>query len=135
MTVRSWLLLGMGCASLVVLASQSQAHKGHHHNLKVLPPGLGDPLDEGMKKMSKGLGVKCKTCHVREDYDRDDLPAKAAAREFLRKALRAAPAQRADALKKLLADLKLERAQDETKVWEALDLWKQAAPKQSVQQH
>lgn len=129
MTSRRWLLLGTGYAALLALAGQSQAHKGHHHNLKVLPPGLGEPLDQGMKKMSKGLGVKCKTCHVGDDYDRDDLPAKAAAREFLRKALRAEPAQRAEALKKLLADLKLERAQDEAKLWEALDLWKQAAPK------
>lgn len=128
MTARRWVYLGVGFAALGLLASRSQAHQGHHHNLKVLPQGLGKPLDEGMKKLAKGLGVKCNACHIPDEYDKDDVPGKTAAREFLRKALQAEPAQRADALKKLLVDLKLKRTQDENKIWEALDLWKQAVP-------
>ena len=102
------------------------AHGGHHKNIKVLPVHEEEALDDGMKKLAKGLGVQCRSCHIKGNYASDALPQKVAARQFLSATLKETDqVKRAAALKDLLAALKLKATKDEAKIWEALALWRQ----------
>jgi hypothetical protein len=110
------------CAAFALAPLSAFAHgtKGHQ-NLKVLRQQNHRKLDAGMKLLTKGLGVKCGTCHVKGEYDRDDLPAKIAARDFMTQTIGVKdPAQRSEALDELLLALDLERPKDEAKVWKAV---------------
>lgn len=102
-----------------------RAHGGQHKNLKVIPMHDADALDAGMKKLAKGLGTQCRTCHVKGNYASDSLPQKLAARRFLSAALgEGDPGRRSAALKDLLQALRLKAPKDEPKIWEALAQWK-----------
>lgn len=94
-------------------------------NLKVLAKDQGKTLGNGMKALSKGLGVECKACHVKGKFDSDEIPAKEAARTFFGATVgQPDKARREEALKTLLAAMKIEKAKDEKKVWEGVDLLK-----------
>ena len=97
---------------------------GGHKNLKVLPQ-VGDEIGNGMRKLDKGLGVSCRACHVKDAYEKDDLPAKIAARKFFAE-VRATedPAARKAALQALLKVLGKAKANDEAQVWLAFEHWK-----------
>jgi hypothetical protein len=113
---------------LTAFATSSIAHehgpKGHQ-NLKVLADLPHKQFDTSMKAFSKGLGVKCTACHVEGAYEKDDLPTKQAAREFMTAVIgESDQAKRGEALKKLLGALKIETVKDEAKVWQAVSGWK-----------
>jgi len=54
-------------------------------NLKVLPPGWSkSKVNDYMKKqVSRGLGVKCDACHVKDDFAADSNKKKLAARKMI----------------------------------------------------
>lgn len=114
--------------SLIVM-STAQAHGPHGHaNIKVLPKHMKKKLDRGMKLLSKGLGVKCKACHIKGKWDKDDRPAKVKARAFFKVVLNETDeAKKKERLKQLTMALKLECVKSPEKVWAAFELWKQAA--------
>lgn len=93
-------------------------------NLKVLA-GDKKSIDAGMKELSKGLGVKCEACHVKGAFDKDDVAAKAASRDFLTATVGDADAdKRAKALASLLAALKIDAPKRAESVWAAVGRFK-----------
>jgi hypothetical protein len=128
--------IGALLLSTFVLSSRAEAHgpKGHQ-NLEVLRRQSDKKFDASMKSFSKGLGVKCSACHVKGAYDRDDLPAKEAAREFMAATIgERDPTKRALALEELLDALELESAKDEARVWRTVGAWKRK-PAQRAAHH
>jgi hypothetical protein len=106
-------------------APLSSALADEPKNLKVLDPTLGKKIGAGMKSLSKGLGTKCESCHVKGKLDLDDKGEKLKAREFLAAVIgEKDQAKRDGELKKLLGELKLDKAKDPAIVWEAVDMWK-----------
>jgi len=105
--------------------SLAHAHGKGHKNLKVLADVDHKQFDAGMKAFNGGLGVKCVACHVKGEFEKDDKPAKLAAREFMTAAIgESDQAKKSEALEKLLGALKREKAEDEAKVWQAVAGWK-----------
>jgi hypothetical protein len=126
MTIRRIIIaLGLAIGVAAPVAALAHGAKGHR-NLEVIAEGHDDhkAVDKGMKQLSKGLGVKCTTCHVKGKYERDDLPAKLAAREFLDATIDQRDAEkRQTALAELLSALKLEKPKNEARIWTAVDSW------------
>lgn len=120
----------LAVAMVVAAPAVAAAHGGKKHkNLKVLADSK-KALGDGMKLLSKGLGVKCTACHVKGKLARDAKPAKIAARNFLGAVLEAdAPAVRAEALKTLLQTMSLKAAKDERKIWSAIEVFRSAKGK------
>ena len=76
------LTLALTCGA-GLLASEAEAKKPYE-NLKVLADN-GKTLEKGMKSLTKGLGVKCKACHVKGKFESDDMETKVKARDFFTK--------------------------------------------------
>jgi len=90
---------------------------GPPKNLKVLEFN-GKDFKSGMKLFTKGLGVKCKACHIKGKFDSDEMKSKVAGRDFLKATLAEKDQGKKDAaLKALLAVLKIDAAKDPAKVW------------------
>ncbi len=53
-------------------------------NIQVLKGMPASELRPAMMRFSRALGVKCDYCHVAREFDKDDKPAKATAREMIR---------------------------------------------------
>jgi hypothetical protein len=118
------MLLSFG--AWLIFEAPAVAHGDHgHKNLKVLDPASHKALDDGMKVLAKGLGVECTACHVKGEFDKDDLPGKEVARRFFTEAVgEHDPSKRAQALAPLLEALKLSAPKDAAKIWAAIDSWK-----------
>lgn len=115
--------------ALVALVSGSLAwgHGAGHKNLKLLAKVSHDDLEDGMADFAKGLGVKCVTCHLKNNYASDEKPAKVAARKFLAASLaEPAPARRSVALQELLKQMAIQTPKDEARIWKALERWQSA---------
>lgn len=115
--------------ALAALVSGSLAwgHGAGHKNLKVLAKVSHDDLEDGMADFAKGLGVKCVTCHLKNNYASDEKPAKVAARTFLAASLaEPAPARRSAALQELLKQMAIQTPKDEARIWKALERWQSA---------
>lgn len=115
--------------ALAALVSGSLAwgHGAGHKNLKVLAKVSHDDLEDGMADFAKGLGVKCVTCHLKNNYASDEKPAKVAARKFLAASLaEPAPARRSVALQELLKQMAIQTPKDEARIWKALERWQPA---------
>lgn len=109
------------------VAAPAAAHGDKKHkNLKVLDHSLGKAIGKGMKGLTKGLGVKCKACHVKGKLHLDDVAAKGVARDFIKTALMAPTPGEAQkkALMTLLKALKLDKAKNEAKIWAGVDKWR-----------
>jgi len=111
----------------VVSVSLAWGHGAGHKNLKVLAKVSHDDLEDGMEDFAKGLGVKCVTCHVKNNYGSDEKPAKVAARKFLAASLaERVPARRSAALQELLTQMTIQTPKDEARIWKALERWQPA---------
>ena len=114
------LLIAFGASSV----AYAHGPKGHQ-SLKVLRHQTNKKFDAGMKSLSRGLGVKCSACHVKGAYEKDDVPAKEAARDFMTATIgERDKTKKSEALAELLEELDLEKAKDEAKVWQAVRSWK-----------
>jgi cytochrome c553 len=123
--VRSWLISAIVAAASSMSMPARAAEPDDPVNLVVLKTVDKARLKRGMKQLSVGLGAMCSRCHVKDAYESDDKPAKIAARVFIREALAAKTADdRREALAKMLVALDRNDANDEPKVWSAIDLWK-----------
>jgi len=91
-----------------------------YKNLQVLSD---DGLTKGMKAMADGLGVSCRTCHVKDANHLDDVAVKPEARKFIKAVLDAGadPDARAAALKPFLNAAKRDGLKDEAKFWSAFE--------------
>ncbi|MCC7383962.1 MAG: hypothetical protein IT384_19125 [Deltaproteobacteria bacterium] len=110
----------------VALGAPAGAHEGHEHkNLKVLAGVPEKKLDEGMKSMAKGLGVKCTACHIDKHWDKDEKKTKLEARAFFEKVV-AGPedADRKIALDALVHAVGLKNVRDEALIWQAVALFR-----------
>lgn len=109
--------------ALSATALTGEAQAGEPKNLKVLKFN-GKPFKKGMKSFTKGLGVKCKACHIKGKFDSDDMKTKIAGREFLKLTVGEKDQGKRDAaLKTLLSALKLDAAKKTGKVWAGIDLF------------
>jgi hypothetical protein len=94
-------------------------------NLKILDGTDKKAFDKGMKTFSKGLGVKCNACHVKGEFDNDQIATKGEARRFFNMSVgEKDTAKRESALAELLKALKVEKAKDPKSVWAAVDGFK-----------
>jgi len=92
---------------------------------QTLSPELGENLDKGMKQLAKGLGAKCSSCHVKDDYESDKKKNKRNTREFIQSVIDNTDAEKRQAsLKKLLEALKIKRVRSEASLWAAFKTWK-----------
>ncbi|MEM7676590.1 MAG: hypothetical protein AAF449_11365 [Myxococcota bacterium] len=115
------LLFAVG-AVLLGLSWASPAEAKKYKNLKVLADN-GKALKKGMKKMTRGLGVKCKACHIKGKWDKDDVQAKVKSREFFEAVVGSEDAAAKEAaLKALLKVLELEKAKKPDMLWEGMAL-------------
>ncbi|MEE2903002.1 MAG: hypothetical protein VYC39_11760 [Myxococcota bacterium] len=108
---------------LAFCINSSDAKAKKNKNLTVLDKELGKKVGKGMKHLTKGLGVKCVSCHVKGKMAEDGVPNKEHTREFIKAVLKN-PAAKEAALAKLLKDMKLEKAKKPEKVWKAFEIWK-----------
>lgn len=111
------LCLGIG----LTLPQTAEAADEKPKNLKVLEFN-GKDFKKGMKLMTKGLGVKCKACHIKGKYESDEMKEKLAGREFLEATVgkKDADARKA-ALAKLLKEMKIEKPRDDKQIWAGVD--------------
>lgn len=110
--------LGLSLAMGAAVPHLGQAHE-KFENLKVLKDN-GSRLEKGMRELTKGLGVKCKSCHLKGAFEKDDIEAKVLTRPFLVTAMKNTDAEaRNAALKPLLTALKLEKAKKPERIWKA----------------
>jgi hypothetical protein len=125
MTVRSFLVpLAIVATASIGLLRIASADEEKHENLKVLADN-GKDLDNGMKALTKGLGVKCEACHVKGERASDKLPTKEDARKFLTAVVgEKDKAKRDEALKSLLTALKLEKAKNPDELWKGIEQFK-----------
>ncbi len=101
------------------LSTSASAHE-KFKNLKVLKDN-GKDLEKGMKNLTKGLGVKCKACHVKGEFESDKLPTKEATRTFLKAVVGEADQGKKDAaLAKLLKEMKVEKLKKADKFWKGV---------------
>lgn len=106
---------------VALTADDAEAAKPYK-NLKVLKDN-GKQLEKGMKKLTKGLGVKCKTCHVKGKFDADDKDTKVKSRKFFEATVgEKDPAKRAAALEELKTLLKLKEVRKEKKIWKGVEM-------------
>ena len=110
-------------ASLIATPMVAVAHgpKGHE-NLQVIEHADHKTLDAGMKELTKALGAKCSTCHVKGDYASDALQAKLEARALIETALATDDqTKRSAALEDLLKAMDKTAQKNEANVWKAID--------------
>lgn len=119
-TLRS-LTLGLGLG-LFLTASNPAAADGPPKNLKVLKSTTdGKVLEKAMKELSKGLGVKCASCHVKGKFDSDEVKAKEASRKFLSAVLGESDAEKRNkALADMLPALELKEVKNADVIWKGL---------------
>jgi hypothetical protein len=92
-----------------------------HRNLRVLAD-TGRVLENGMKSLAKGLGVKCDACHVKGIWEDDSRQGKVEARAFLSATIGERRNEKRElALSGLLTALKLREPKSEAQVWRAVD--------------
>ena len=85
----------------------------------------GPMLKRSMKDFSKGLGVKCTTCHIKRDYDSEEKAMKDKTRPFFRAVVgEKDPAVREKALADLLKLLELDAPRDVDKLWKGINAMK-----------
>lgn len=107
---------------LAVAAAPAEAHE-KAKNLKVIKD-TGEKMEKGMKQLSKGIGVKCKSCHIKKKYDKDDKKAKLAARDFLKKVVGEEDEKKKKAaLAELLKAMKIEKARDTERIWKGVAIF------------
>ena len=117
-TIVASLALTIGLAS----AQPAEAKKGYK-NLKVLKD-TGKDLKKGMKKLTKGLGVKCKSCHIKGKWDKDDVQVKDTTRKFLKAVVGETDQGKKDAaLKALLKALDKPAAKDADLMWSGVSMF------------
>jgi hypothetical protein len=121
-------LSAMAIASALMFGLQGAAFADEKaKNLKVLED-TGKDLGKGMKAFSKALGVECKACHVKGEFDSDKVAEKETARKFLAASVGEKDQAKKDAaLKDLLDALKLKEAKNPAGVWEAVGMFKKKA--------
>lgn len=106
---------------LVAFATSAEA--AGHKNLKVIKDN-GKILKKGMKNLTKGLGVRCKACHVKGKWASDEVAAKEKTRAFLRATVGVSDvAQKEQALDELLKVLKIDKAKNATRVWKGVSMF------------
>lgn len=82
---RSFRLLRPTCPALIVVASlAAYSQVADFRNLEVLGGVAPPQMAIIMQATSVSLGVDCDHCHVPGDFARDDIPAKATARNMMR---------------------------------------------------
>lgn len=113
-------IAGLGFA---LSSAPNDASAKKNKNLKVLNKDLGKKVGKGMKDLTKGLGVKCVSCHVKGKMAEDGVPNKEHTRKFISAVLKNPGAKEA-ALAQLLKDMKLDKAKKPEKVWKAFETWK-----------
>lgn len=118
------LLLTLALTAGAGVALPGAAHAdGPPKNLKVLKAN-GKKFKAGMKSLTKGLGVKCKACHIKGKFDSDEMKEKIAGREFLEATVgKKDKAAREAALKTLLGVMKIDKAKDAKKIWAGVDMF------------
>jgi hypothetical protein len=85
----------------------------------------GPRLKKSMKDFSKGLGVKCTSCHIKKEWDSEEKAMKDKTRPFFRATVgETDPAKREAALEELLELLELDAPRDAEKLWEGVDAMK-----------
>lgn len=100
--------------------------QAHDENMKVLEESKG--LKKAMKDFSKGVGVKCTSCHVKKDWDSEEKPMKDKSRAFFRAVVgEKDQAKRDAALADLLKMLEKGEAKDPALVWKGVDKMKRKA--------
>ena len=115
------ILAGSVMAVTLAAAQPAEAKKGFK-NLKVLADN-GKDLKKGMKNMTKGLGVKCKACHIKGKWAKDDVATKKDSRKFFNAVVGTNDEKvRAKALKKLLAALEIDAPKDEARLWKGISM-------------
>lgn len=115
-------LAALGTTS--AFAHEDKADQEEHKNLKVIQH-TGSSLKKSMKNFSKGLGVKCSTCHIKKDYESEEKALKDKSRPFFRATVGEPDLEkRKKALTELLKILELEKARDEARLWKGIDAMK-----------
>lgn len=105
------------------LAPNAAQAGGPPKNLKIVKAN-GKKFKKGMKSLTKGLGVKCKACHIKGKFDSDEIEAKVAGRKFLDATVgKSDKATREAALKALLAAMKIDAPKSAEKIWAGVDLF------------
>ena len=108
-------------------AGSAEAHDKTHknQNVKVLVKNEHEQIEQGMKGLAKGLGVKCTACHVKGHFEKDDVAAKIEARGFLTKVVGEPDAtKKKAALDELLRSMKLGAPKNEEEIWRSVASWK-----------
>lgn len=113
------LTLGLTLAAAQPAAADDKAPK----NLKVLKTDTNPKvLEKAMKEFSKGLGVKCGSCHVKGKFDSDEVKAKEASRTFLQAVLGEKDSEKRNkALEAMLPALELKAAKNAELIWKGLE--------------
>lgn len=116
------------CLFGVLLGAPSIFADEEYKNLKVLADN-GETLEKGMKHFSKGLGVKCRTCHIKGKFESDEKPIKDKTRDFFRAVLETQDqAKRDAALAALLKELGRNQAKKPERLWKGIGLLKLKSP-------
>lgn len=93
-----------------------------YKNLKLLAD-TGETLEQGMKHFTKGLGVKCKNCHVKGAFESDKKATKEKSRAFFRRVLATADQTERDAaLADLLRALGRKEAKRPERLWKGVGM-------------
>lgn len=125
MKPRTLLPLTLCLSGALLLSQGSSADAGKEpQNLKVIKKGTTEKvIDKAMKELSKGLGVKCGSCHVKGKFESDEMKPKLATRDFLAATIGEADAAKRDAaLKALLPALELTAAKNADGIWAGLKM-------------
>ena len=119
------LTLALATGAGLIAADDAEARKPYK-NLKVLKDN-GKTLEKGMKNITKGLGVKCKACHVKGEFESDKHETKVKARDFFRAVVgEKDAAKRKAALADLQKLLKLDKVRKEERIWKGVEMLEKA---------
>ncbi len=101
------------------------ASAGEHPNLQVLDHPGEPRLKKAMKDFSRGLGVKCARCHIKNDFASEAAEKKGETRAFFAAVVeRRDPEVRAAALAELLEVLELPKPKNVRLMWRGIDAMK-----------
>lgn len=119
--MRSWFISLAVTAALFSLQAGPAAAHGKPKNLKVIQ---AKKIKKGMKTLNKAFGVKCTACHIKKEWDKDDVEAKDLSRKYLKLALSKAPkADQQVALKALLKAIKKDKVKRPKRLEQVLGLF------------